>query len=525
MLMLVWISGRAARRYREQAERLRRLAARLEEQREVVARLTVVEERARMARELHDTIAHKVSGMIVQAAAAETVLTTDRERARLGLVSVQTTGRDAVAELRRMLRILRDNAPSERPPPPDPSPAPRRLVPVSWWPRVDVLLGVGCFAAVELAILTDSELGSPERLVAALLAALATLPLVARRRFPIATFTVIVAAVTAIKIVITWDAPPDLPTPRPTTYETPPALSIAALVALFSVAENAPLRQAIPAAAASVIAAVAADTVIMDRFGGVAVVLVFGFFAAFAVVPGRGVRLLRRQADQLRILTARLERERSARRRLAIVEERTRLARELHDAIAHGVSVMVLQAGAAERVLASAPDTAHEATRAVQDVGRTVLDEVRRLLGVLGGGELDRPGGPPGLAELDALLTDVRGAGLPVELHVYGTSDQLPAGMAASAYRVIQESLTNALKHAGTVPTSVTLRYDPDVLTVEVVNASGDHEAGPTGRHAGHGLIGMRERVALYDGELDAGPRPTGGFAVRATLPLDGGQA
>jgi signal transduction histidine kinase len=143
-----------------------------------------------------------------------------------------------------------------------------------------------------------------------------------------------------------------------------------------------------------------------------------------------------------------------------------------------------------------------------------VLGEMRRLLG---GDEPDRPGGSPGLSELDALLADVRGAGLPVELHVYGRPDQLPAGMGASAYRVIQEGLTNALKHAGTVPTTVTLSFDSDALTVEVVNAGAHRGFMPAGYESGHGLEGMRERVALYDGELDAGPRPAGGFAVRAT--------
>jgi signal transduction histidine kinase len=462
--------------------------------------------------------------MVVQAAAAERLLAGDPPRSGRALASVQQTGRDAITELRRMLRILRTDEPRGRPPAFESArhrQRPRRRLPVSWSPRVDLLIAVGCFAIAELWVLTGPGYGRADRLVGALLVPAATLPLAVRRRFPLATLLTIVGAVATQQLVTEWE-PPVRAAPSP-GQETPAALSIAGLVAIYSVAENASLRRALFGAAVTVVVAVAADAVLMDRFGGLQMVFIWSCFVAFAFLPGRVVRLHRRQTEQLRTLAARLERERQARARLAVVEERTRLARELHDAIAHGVSVMVLQAGAAERVLAAAPGQAREAACAVQDTGRTVLDELRRLLGVLGTDEQDSPDMPRArLAELDALLAHVRDAGLPVELRVNGNPAELPAGMDVSAYRVIQEGLTNALKHAGTVPTTVSLCYDPDALTVEVTNGGGDAHT-PAAPEPGHGLVGMRERVALYDGQLEAGPRPAGGFSVRARLPLTGG--
>jgi signal transduction histidine kinase len=241
---------------------------------------------------------------------------------------------------------------------------------------------------------------------------------------------------------------------------------------------------------------------------------------AVPVLCGRAVGVHRRQAEQLRTITARLARERAALARLAVVEERTRVARDLHDTIAHGLSIMVLQAGGAEQVLTSDPDRAYQALRAIQDTGRTVVDELQRLLGVLRPGEGDPPRAPPpGLGQLDELVAQFWRAGLRVDLRVEGQRTRLPAGIDVSTYRIIQEGLTNALRHAGPVATAVTLRYEPETLTVEVLNARGREHAVVTAV-AGHGLVGMRERVAAYGGELQAGPDPAGGYAVRARLPL-----
>jgi signal transduction histidine kinase len=233
-------------------------------------------------------------------------------------------------------------------------------------------------------------------------------------------------------------------------------------------------------------------------------------------LAGRMARASRRQADRLRILAARLERERDARVRLALIDEHTRIARELHDSVAHAVSVMVLQAGAAEQVLTSAPDRARRAVRACQELGRQALGDLRRMLGVLG---IHEPvvAPPAGLAQLDTLIAHVRQAGLPVRIEVHGTPGKLPAGVDIAASRIVQEALTNTLKHAGAVPTTVRLDYGHDALGLEIVDDGSARRDGRLGG-GGHGLIGMRERVALYGGSLEAGPRGGGGYAVRVRL-------
>ena len=517
LLLVAVASGRLVLGYREGAVQLRALSARLEREREVAVPLAVAQERARMARELHDAIAHAVAGMVVQGAAAERVAG-DPGRCRRALAAVQATGRDAIAELRRMLRILRTDDGADRAAVADPalpSPPPRRL-PASWSPRIDIVLAVGCLVVAEVSVLAEPGYGPGDRLVSALLVLAATLPVALRRRFPLASMLTIVAAIGVQQAITEWE-----PTAAyELDYQVPLALSIAPTVAVFSLAELTSLRRTLIGLVVALLVAVTADALVNDRFARPDMIATWSMVLVCIALPGRLVGLHRRQAERLRTVIARLEREGRARERLAVVEERTRLARDLHDAIAHGVSVMVLQAGAAERVLTGSPDRAREAARAVQDTGRTVLAELQRLLGVLGRDDEAAASSPaPTLAGLEALVADVRHAGLPVELRVDGARGDLPAGMEASAYRVIQEGLTNALKHAGAVPTTVTLRYGADDLTVEIVNVGRDGRA-PAALAQGHGLVGMRERVELYGGDLDAGPRAAGGFVVRARLPL-----
>jgi len=212
------------------------------------------------------------------------------------------------------------------------------------------------------------------------------------------------------------------------------------------------------------------------------------------------------------------ERERDLAAREAVVEERARIARELHDAIAHNVSMMVVQAGAERRVLPAEGASTREVLETIEEIGRGALTEMRRLVGMLRTDE----GGPlapqPGLRDVELLVSQVRDAGLPVDLQIDGERRELPVGVELSAYRIVQEALTNALKHAGEASASVSIRYTPDSLELEVVDdgAGAGHEL-PVG---GHGLAGMRERVALYGGRFDAGRRDTGGFAVRVLLPI-----
>ncbi len=212
------------------------------------------------------------------------------------------------------------------------------------------------------------------------------------------------------------------------------------------------------------------------------------------------------------------ERERDLAAREAVVEERARIARELHDAIAHNVSMMVVQAGAERRVLDVESGTTREVLETIERIGRGALTEMRRLLGMLRNGSVDDLAPQPTLDDLPRLVAQVREAGLPVELEVEGERRQLPVGIELSAYRIVQEALTNALKHAGEARASVHVRYAPDSLELEIV----DDGAGASARvpSGGHGLLGMRERVALYGGRLDAGRRPSGGFAVRVLLPI-----
>jgi signal transduction histidine kinase len=208
------------------------------------------------------------------------------------------------------------------------------------------------------------------------------------------------------------------------------------------------------------------------------------------------------------------EREREERIRQAAVDERARIARELHDVITHNVSVMVVQAAAGGEVFDRRPDQARAALAAIEETGRGALTELRRLLGADDGegGVLPQPS----LARLDELVDRVRATGLRVELAIEGTPRTVPDGVGLSAYRIVQESLTNTLKHARATRAVVRLRYRADSVEVEVT----DDGVGAAQPGVGRGLIGMRERVALFDGELDAGSRLGGGFGVRARIPV-----
>jgi signal transduction histidine kinase len=227
-----------------------------------------------------------------------------------------------------------------------------------------------------------------------------------------------------------------------------------------------------------------------------------------------------REAAEMRATLA--EREREAAAKIAVAEERARIARELHDIVAHAVSVMVLQVGAVRHKLSAslAPDA--DALRGVEETGRTALTEMRHLLAAMRHDGDDVELGPqPGLDRLDALVDEIGRAGLPVELHVAGEPVPVPRAIDLSAYRIVQEGLTNALKHAHASHADVTLRYEPDELQIEVRD---DGRGGPTGDGLGHGLVGVRERVKIYGGEMTAGSASDGGFVLSTRLPINGGR-
>jgi signal transduction histidine kinase len=238
-----------------------------------------------------------------------------------------------------------------------------------------------------------------------------------------------------------------------------------------------------------------------------------------AWVAGYALRERVEQAEAAEERATHAEREREAAARVAVAEERARIARELHDIVAHAVSVMVLQVGAVRHKLPHTLEEDRDALGRVEQAGRTALAEMRRLLGAMRrDGDGVELGPQPGLDGLDALLEDVGRAGLPVRLRVDGDRFPLPRAIDLSAYRIVQEGLTNALKHARASHADVTVRYRPDELEVEVV----DDGAGPaTSDGLGHGLIGIRERVKIYGGEMTAGTAPAGGFVLSARLPLD----
>lgn len=245
--------------------------------------------------------------------------------------------------------------------------------------------------------------------------------------------------------------------------------------------------------------------------------IIFGI----AWLAGFAVRQRGEQAQAAEARAEQAEREREAAARIAVAEERARIARELHDVVAHAVSVMVLQVGAVRHKLPAGLEEDGDALRRVEQTGRTALTEMRRLLSAMrADGDPAELSPQPGLDMLDQLLEEVGLAGLPVQLHVEGERYPLPRAADLSAYRIVQEGLTNALKHAGASHVDVTLRYEPKELRIEVRD---DGSGGARNDGLGHGLVGIRERVKIYGGEMTAGPEAGGGgFVLEARLPLGG---
>ncbi len=243
----------------------------------------------------------------------------------------------------------------------------------------------------------------------------------------------------------------------------------------------------------------------------------FGNLLIFGVIwtLGRLVSARQRRADTLEVSVQ----EHEERARFAAAEERGRIARELHDVIAHNVSLMVLQAGAARQVLDREPERVREPLLAIEQSGREAIAEMRRLLGIL-----RQNGGPlslapqPGLDQLGELAEQARRAGLAVDLQVEGVTEPVPTGLGLTAYRIVQEGLTNAMKHAGPARVTVSVRQAPDEFQIDIVDDGAGPDDAPSG---GHGLTGMQERVSVYGGTLETGARPGGGFRVAARLPLE----
>jgi signal transduction histidine kinase len=333
-----------------------------------------------------------------------------------------------------------------------------------------------------------------------------TLPLAARRRFPLAVLATTVASGVAF---VALDLAPDI-------------LWVAIPVAVYSVAAYGDRWVALAGLAVAE-AGLAVVQLTPGRTGVNTWVGNMGFLAA-AWLLGHFVGVRRLYVLRLEERTAELEQAREELARRAVTEERLRLARELHDVVAHAMSVIAVQSGVGAHIANTQPKEAAKALGAIEATSRAALEELRRLLGVLR--QADGPQGDlapvPGLADLEGLLAELAKAGLAVKLRVNGTRPPLPAGVDLSAYRIVQEALTNVVKHAGSARAQVVIGYGDQDVTVEVtddgrgaVTSVSDGRAG-----TGHGLIGMRERVAAFGGDLEVGPGPDGGFRVAARLPL-----
>jgi signal transduction histidine kinase len=337
------------------------------------------------------------------------------------------------------------------------------------------------------------------RIVTAPAALAWTLPLLLWRRYPLGA-PVAVFGVLAAEAFVPGDA-----------VTSSPVNGVTLLAAFGLAGTHSAFRLAVAGAMIGYASLAVIILVERPRFSDTWPVVVI---AGVTWAVGRALAERGRRTTTLEEHAGRLEREHEA----AVADERARIARELHDVIAHSVSVMTVQAGAARLLLEEDVARAKESLLAVEGTGRQALGEMRRLLGILRGDEEETRLAPqPGIADIGSLAEHVRAAGLPVDLAVEGEPQTLPPGIDLAAYRVVQEALTNALKHAGAARAAVAIRYNRTALELSVVN---DGHVARNGR-AGHGLVGMRERVALYGGEFEAGPRRDGGYAVRARLPIE----
>ena len=373
--------------------------------------------------------------------------------------------------------------------------------------RTDLALAAALGVVIEVELTLTSVRHTPLA-PALLLGAVLSAAMAWRSTAPLATLAAIGAVALAFAL---WDTPP----------ENLASTTILVAIQSFAIGAHLPRRRA-QAGLVGVGALVAVVTALgpNQTVGDVVfpVVLFAGCWALGRVGRGRA-----RLTAELRARTEQLERERTERERDAVARERVRIARELHDVVAHSVSVMVVQAGAARSVLDRDPDASVRALGAVEATGREALTEMRRLLGILRPDGQDADHSPqPSLDRLGALIARSRDAGLDVELRVEGLAGPLAPGVDLTAFRLVQEGLTNALKHGGRGRARVVLRWSAEVLEIEVANHIVDGPAAHGLAGGGQGLIGMRERVALCGGELRAGPIGRG-FVVRARLPRERG--
>jgi signal transduction histidine kinase len=382
----------------------------------------------------------------------------------------------------------------------------RRLMPLArrYWFDALILVGVG--VGLTEVVLTQDDLDGPQGpLWFDILAILAiTLPLLFRRRFPFGAPVAVGSALALSSFVDGRLVPNGLITVL---------FGITAFVLMGMLRDR---NQALAGLAFGIgVVAIVAHN---DPRAGVGNFVFVSIVFSIAWLIGLLVSRTFHEAERARERAARAERAREERARLAVSDERARIARELHDVVGHSVSVMTVQASAARRLLRPQQEKEREALLVVEKTGREAMAEMRRMVGVLRRPEEAPALAPqPSLEQIETLVEHTREAGLPVDLRIEGEPVQLPPGVDLTAYRLVQEALTNTMKHARASSAEVVVRYgDGDVeLTI-----SDDGVGGADGDSGGHGLVGMRERVSVYGGELEAGPRADGGFRLRARLPI-----
>jgi signal transduction histidine kinase len=413
------------------------------------------------------------------------------------------------------------------------------------WPRRHPQLVDGALAAVLLAavLLAGKAAASADRLTGLpWILALATIAV--RRRYPVTAF--------ATAIVVSTVRVATVPGPAVGTvaYQVRQELAAAAIILLlYTVAANRPRRVSVPSLACALLftAAMTWQAPQAREMGGDPLqFLLTGSFimllaAVGAWVLGDSVAYRRASAAALEERAVRAERERDARAQVAAAAERARIARELHDVIAHNLSVMVAQADGGRYVFGAAPEQSRQALAQIGDTGRQALSEMSHLLGVLRNGDETPAFAPaPGAAEIAELVTQARESGMNVSYAAEGDARPLPAGLSLTVYRIVQEALTNVRKHAGRgAEAEVRLSYGADDLLIRITDDGSGSAAVPSARpspdsadgpallaaNGGHGLAGMRERAAMYDGTVQAGARPGSGFQVTARLPLTAREA
>jgi signal transduction histidine kinase len=375
------------------------------------------------------------------------------------------------------------------------------------WPRVARAADTAVVAALAVSgqvVVWTADTGAlaDDRPVHALLLAVATVPLFVRRSRPLLVLLLVLGA-TWVQFELGGEA-----------FQP----WFAVLLALYAVAAHAERRVAVVGAAVTAVTVLSGDIPKLLAGDPVEDVIPAWLFMGGIWGLGRWIRSRRRETADLAARAEQAEQDRAAHAARAVAEERALIARELHDLVAHSMGVIVIQAQAGQRAVDAEPDAARAALSAIEGSGRQGLAEMRRLLGLLTSLEHGSVTPQPTLRGLDELVAQVRSAGLPVELETVGDLTGLPAGVDLAAYRIVQEALTNVLKHAGPATARVHVRRVGGVLELEVC----DDGHGARDPRPGHGQVGMRERAALYGGAVDAGDLPGGGYRVRARLAVDG---